>query len=283
MRESTHPDLLVEIEGLGRYTASSELGSAFVVLHTTESGELVLRAMTGSRDDPRDHVLEGLGLGDRLRFGCELGETPGADTLDGMPPRARAEAPRAPSEGKRLCLEIVEAPERAARWLGMRLSHPEGGHFDLRLGAIPRDHIRAPFTAGNEREIWRMQLPDLYAGDWLGFVVVQSEDCSPCDDVRPVDPNDDELALAILRRTGPLDARRTLVHDVRLPSLDAALAAKGALEAEGFSVEGPTRWQPGILAVIHSVVPSLDGLRATRERFLALVDEVEYGGFRERR
>lgn len=56
----------------------------------------------------------------------------------------------------------------------VRVSHPEGGGFQLILGNIPLDHARVQFMAGNHAEEWHWQFPDLYPNEEITLEVVKT-------------------------------------------------------------------------------------------------------------
>ena len=67
---------------------------------------------------------------------------------------------------------------------------PADGCFVANIGNIPRDHMRVPLSAWNEKESWEWQLPDIYPGQEISFKLVDARVGSgiPPDSVTLRDP-----------------------------------------------------------------------------------------------
>lgn len=66
---------------------------------------------------------------------------------------------------------------------------PPGGTFAAMLGNVPRTHMRANVTSGNDVEVWSWQLPDIQPGQSISFRLVVPQGLGvPPQSVQPCDP-----------------------------------------------------------------------------------------------
>jgi hypothetical protein len=275
--------LTIHYNNQGPFVATSPTrAELFFELSTTDAGWLKLVVHVGPIDDPLEYVLERVGPGDRLRFQYDILSEPLEASIEQLPSAAREDGTLCLGAGKRIGLDVIEAP---APWdedlRGERLSHPEGGGFQLVLGTIPRDHARVFLMAGNEKERWNWQLPDLHSGNALAIEVVETTWCSDFYDASPRDPNDDRLALEMLFRTSELGALHAVTHRLNFASEAVAVTAVEALNASGFKVDGP--WgsdEHWFMHVSHRIVPTEASLRAARALLSSLCPTGEHAGWR---
>lgn len=267
---------------------ASERGNLFATLGTTREGWLRLRVVVDGGRSGDAHVVDRLGPGHSVRLQFDVLAHGAPESSIEELSSAGPFASFALRDGHRIGLDV-----RHAACAGTRLSHPDGGGLTVMLGTIPRDHARVHVMAGNDREAWQWQLPDLYSGDAIAFDIVQTTWSSPYPNVA-IHPDAEaetflgqlaQRALPIARGIEWFEGLSTAQQRGVLEALvDQAAGAQesdadAALEPSGL----PAEWAPRVAVATGPIGARLATLMAlptgesTRVfRFLiALVAELE--------
>jgi hypothetical protein len=166
--------ICIQYNDAGPFTAaSSERGGLSLSLgnnYESETGYVCLSVSVRTGGQDKTFHLETIRPGDRLKISYRLADERTESDIEKIEREARQEAPYQVPVGIRVGLDTQDPRGRQ-----IRLSHPPDGEFGVVLLNVPLDHARTWVTAYNDLESWRWQLWDLYAGDSIEFLVVETD------------------------------------------------------------------------------------------------------------
>ena len=171
----------IEYNGLGPFTVAARDGepiSATIATYTGMAGVMLSVSYELDKNTTKHFRLKHLKPGDRLKFTYDGPNIDSGTSIDKIEQHDRPDAAFKLKDGFRIGFDVIDGEQRR------RLSHPEGGGFNVMIANVPRDHARVWVSAGNDTESWSWQQNDLYPGDLFEIEIVETDWCDPFPNVQ---------------------------------------------------------------------------------------------------